>query len=65
MVKKQKKKTIKEGINKKKAKDFTIKISKTQTDIKSFLEKFKADVARKTKEYRKCNQGFWKKKKPN
>ncbi len=63
MGKKQKKKTTKKEVNKKKAEGLTIEISKTRTDIQSFLEKFKADVARKTKKYRKYVQEARKKSK--
>lgn len=45
-----KKKTTKE-VQGKKEEDWAVEITQTRSDIKSFLEKFQADVARKKKEY--------------
>lgn len=57
MIKKQKKK------NGKKSPEPKIAIGICQSDVKSFLEKFKADVARKTEKYLKYAQESQKKKK--
>lgn len=57
MVRKQK---IKNG---KKSSEPKIAIGIYQSDVKSFLEKFKADVARKTEKYQKYAQESRKKKK--
>ncbi len=43
---------------------WAVEITQSQSDVKSFLEKFKADVARKTKEYQQYAQESQKKKKP-
>lgn len=56
MIKKQK---IKNG---KKAPKSKISIGASQSDVSSFLEKFKADVAEKTKKYREFAQESRKKK---
>lgn len=63
MVKKQQKKIVENKVTDKKIIDWAIKISKTQSDAQSFLEKFKADVARKIKEYQEYAQELRKKKK--
>lgn len=56
MVRKQKKK------NEKKSSEPKMAIGIYQSDVKSFLEKFKADVAGKVKKYRKFAQESRKKK---
>lgn len=63
MVKKQKRKKRSEKGENKKMEDWAIEITQTRSDIKSFLEKFKADVARKSKEYQEYAQQSSKKKK--
>lgn len=57
MIQKQKKK------NGKKAPEPKIAIGIYQSDVKSFLDKFKADVAGKVKKYREFAQESQKKKK--
>ncbi len=58
-----KKKTTRKVKEKKENEDWALEITQTQSDVKSFLEKFKTDVARKTKEYREYAQESQKKKK--
>ncbi len=59
---KQKRKIIKKEVKKKKRAGLDKEIF--QGDVKSFLEKFKADIARKREEYRQYAQEFRKRKKP-
>lgn len=64
MVKKQQKKKTTELEVKKKTKKLAINISKTQSSIKSFLDKFKADVAKKKEKYQQYAQESQKKRTP-
>jgi len=41
---------------KEKAEDFRAEVSQTVSDVKTFIEKFKSDVARKKKGYRSYAQ---------
>lgn len=61
---KLKKKTTELVVNKNKAEELSIKISKTRIDAKSFIDKFKADIARKRNEYLKYTQDWQKNKTP-
>jgi len=45
-------------------KGLVVEISQTQSDVKSFLEKFKADVGKKIKNYQQFARKYGKKKKP-
>lgn len=57
-----KKKNTKET-ERKKEEDWAMEIIQTRSDIKSFLEKFKAEVAGKTKKYQDYARESQKKKK--
>ncbi len=59
---KPKKKTTDLEVNKTKAEVLAIKISKMQSDARTFLEMFKADIAKKRKEWQEYNHEFQKKR---
>ena len=67
MTKKKQKQHIQEKgqkVHKKgEAKNYAIEVSQMQSDVKSFIEKFKSDVARKREEYQSHAKKFLKKKK--
>ena len=47
---------------KEKVEDFRIEVSLMQSDVKTFIEKFKSDVGKKRKDYQLYAQTFRKKK---
>jgi len=63
MSKKQKASEKKEqGTKKGKVEDFRVEVSQTRSDVKSFIKKFKSDVARKKRAYKSFAQRLHKKK---
>ncbi len=66
MAKKKQKKHMKEKEQRKpkkaKVKDYIIEVSHMQSDVKTFIENFKSDVANKRKAYQSYAQKLSKKK---
>mgnify|MGYP001589177007 CR=1 FL=1 len=65
MTKRPSKKTTSKEGKKKKKEDLVIEISQTRSEVKSFLEKFKAEVAKKKKGYQEYAQESQMKKNHN
>jgi len=61
-MKKSKKKTTKKETKEKK--ELVVEVSQTQSDVKTFLEKFREEVTQRRKKYLSFAQKWGKKKKP-